>query len=168
MLYVDGKAAGVETRFTNGLDVNPRSRPVFAFHKPETLADWLADAKLTDRASAEASVHQRSAKSLRGGMDDSAESPKVAEAAPEYIQRGPTFLSRMQHMPPLEEKDLWPAQPIISSTTKRRFRMFTPLGTPTSQLSDGEPLPVYAPPSTRTQGKPHGTRSIFPSRNASR
>ena len=32
----------------------------------------------------------------------------------------------------------------------------------------GEPLPVYMPPSTRTQGKPHGTWSIFPSRNASR
>src|SRR5262245_29554561 len=46
--------------------------------------------------------------------------------------------------------------------------MFTPLGTPTSQLSVGEPLPVYAPPSVRWHGKPHGTRSILPSRNASR
>src|SRR6185295_8863845 len=51
---------------------------------------------------------------------------------------------------------------------KRRLAMFTPAGTPTSQLSDGEPLPVYAPPSKRTQGKPQGTRSSFFSRNASR
>ena len=28
--------------FTNGLDPMPRSRPVFNFHRPETLADWVA------------------------------------------------------------------------------------------------------------------------------
>ena len=32
------ESTGVETFFTNGLDPDPRSRPVFAFHKPETLA----------------------------------------------------------------------------------------------------------------------------------
>ncbi|MEW6599826.1 MAG: type III restriction endonuclease subunit R, partial [Nitrospirota bacterium] len=31
-----------ETQFTNRLDPDPRSRPVFSFHRPETLADWLA------------------------------------------------------------------------------------------------------------------------------
>src|SRR3972149_2282556 len=36
------QSTGVETRFTNGLDPEPRSRPVFAFHHPETLAEWLA------------------------------------------------------------------------------------------------------------------------------
>jgi type I restriction enzyme R subunit len=36
------QSTGVETRFTNGLDPNPRSRAVFALHKPELLADWLA------------------------------------------------------------------------------------------------------------------------------
>ena len=30
-----------ETRFTNGLDPQPRSRNVFSFHKPETLGEWL-------------------------------------------------------------------------------------------------------------------------------
>jgi len=29
---------GVETRFTHGLDPQPRARAVFAFHKPELLA----------------------------------------------------------------------------------------------------------------------------------
>src|SRR5208282_4668818 len=29
------------TRFTSGLDPDARSHQVFAFHRPETLADWL-------------------------------------------------------------------------------------------------------------------------------
>ena len=35
------ESTGSETRFTNGLDPQPRSRNVFSFHKPETLAEWL-------------------------------------------------------------------------------------------------------------------------------
>lgn len=35
------QSTGVETRFTNGLDPFPRSRPVFHFHRPETFADWI-------------------------------------------------------------------------------------------------------------------------------
>ncbi|MHB1582389.1 MAG: type I restriction endonuclease subunit R [Acidimicrobiales bacterium] len=38
------ESTGFETRFTNGLDPEPRSREVFAVHRPETLAGWLADA----------------------------------------------------------------------------------------------------------------------------
>jgi type I site-specific restriction endonuclease len=41
------QSTGIETRFTNGLDPTPRSRPVFAFHKPELLADWLGLASTT-------------------------------------------------------------------------------------------------------------------------
>ncbi len=33
---------GAVTQFTNGLDPVPRSRPVFNFPRPETLADWIA------------------------------------------------------------------------------------------------------------------------------
>lgn len=36
------QSTGVETRFTNRLDPDPRSRQVFHFHRPETLARWLA------------------------------------------------------------------------------------------------------------------------------
>ena len=39
------ESTNVETRFTNGLDPEPRSRRVFAFHRPETLARWLAEAE---------------------------------------------------------------------------------------------------------------------------
>ena len=35
------QSTGVETRFTNLLEPDARSRPVFAFHRPETLAVWL-------------------------------------------------------------------------------------------------------------------------------
>ncbi len=38
------ETTGVETRFTSLLDPEPRSRPVFAFHQPETLAAWLEQA----------------------------------------------------------------------------------------------------------------------------
>ena len=35
------ESTGVETRFTNELDPQPRSRNVFSFHTPRTLAEWL-------------------------------------------------------------------------------------------------------------------------------
>lgn len=35
------ESTGVETFFTNGLDPEPRSRRVFAFHRPETLLNWV-------------------------------------------------------------------------------------------------------------------------------
>jgi type I restriction enzyme R subunit len=36
------ESTGIETHFTNGLDPQPRARSVFAFFRPELLADWLA------------------------------------------------------------------------------------------------------------------------------
>ncbi|WP_406312698.1 DEAD/DEAH box helicase family protein [Streptosporangium sp. NBC_01639] len=38
------ESTGVETRFTNGLDPDPRSRGVFSFHRPETVAAWMTEA----------------------------------------------------------------------------------------------------------------------------
>jgi type I restriction enzyme, R subunit len=43
------ESTGVETYFTNTLDPQPRSRPLFAFHRPETLAAWVQE-PLTLRA----------------------------------------------------------------------------------------------------------------------
>ncbi len=37
------QSTGVETRFTSLLEPDARSRPVFAFHRSETLAQWLED-----------------------------------------------------------------------------------------------------------------------------
>jgi type I restriction enzyme R subunit len=75
------QSTGVETRFTNGLDPQPRSRPVFAFHRPEMLATWL----------------------------ELAQEQKAAEPSVPY-GTGKTFLEKLQHMPPLHSEGLWPAQ----------------------------------------------------------
>jgi type I restriction enzyme R subunit len=45
------ESTGVETRFTNLLEPDPRSRPVFAFHRPETFAGWLEAESKTPGAS---------------------------------------------------------------------------------------------------------------------
>ena len=39
------ESTGEETFFTNRLDPDPRSRPVFAFHRPETLRTWVQEEK---------------------------------------------------------------------------------------------------------------------------
>ncbi len=39
------ESTGVITRFTDGKDPNPRSRELFNFHRPETLAKWLREPK---------------------------------------------------------------------------------------------------------------------------
>ncbi len=44
------ESTGVETRFTNGLDPIPRSRRVFAFHQPTTIARWMREAEANPQA----------------------------------------------------------------------------------------------------------------------
>ncbi len=44
MLPFSYETTGIETRFTNHLDPEPRSRHIFAFHQPKTLAEWLEQA----------------------------------------------------------------------------------------------------------------------------
>jgi type I restriction enzyme R subunit len=83
------ESTGAETHFTNGFDPAPRARNVFAFHRPETLAEWLAQARPT------------TVLSTSNGTATSANAPDA------------TFLARMQHMPPLppaQLAQLWPAQ----------------------------------------------------------
>ena len=84
------ESTGVETRFTNGLDPQPRSRPVFAFFRPELLVQWLT-------------YLPAQAASASGATD---------------FSEAPTFLRRMQSRPPLVTEwgqggahfKLWPAQ----------------------------------------------------------
>ena len=93
------QSTGVETRFTNGLDPEPRSRPVFAFHRPDMLADWL---RLLPAPAALATGHGAA--------------PHVAE------QPAPTFLHRLRHMPPLHDDRLWPAQRQAVANLERSLR----------------------------------------------
>ena len=81
------QSTGVESRFTSGLDPEPRSRPVFAFHRPETLRQLL---KLLPQGTA-----------MPTGSG--------ARGLPLH-EPPPTFLTRLRTMPPLFEQGLWPAQ----------------------------------------------------------
>ena len=79
------ESTGIETHFTNGLDPEPRARPVFAFHSPEMLGEWL--------------------RFLR-------DAPPTATNFAAHLanEPAPTFLARMRQMPVLIEDGLWPAQ----------------------------------------------------------
>ena len=77
------QSTGVETRFTNGLDPQPRSRPVFSFHRPETLA---------------ALIPQRS------------EAPKDLHGASLAAEAATTLRGRLKTLPPLSTTGLWAAQ----------------------------------------------------------
>ncbi len=77
-------STGVETLFANGLDPAPRSRRVFHFHRPETLAEWLAY-QGTAAQGADLTLHDAGSLSLRARLR---ELPKL----------------------PLDERNLWPAQ----------------------------------------------------------
>ena len=81
------ESTGVETRFTNQLDPEPRSRRLFSFHRPETLAGWLGEEPRLARS---------------GG-------PRVAEAPTGYTAKT-TLRACLRSMPPLDEPGLWPAQ----------------------------------------------------------
>ncbi|MDX1412326.1 MAG: type I restriction endonuclease, partial [Nitrospirales bacterium] len=83
------QSTGTETRFTNELDPVPRSRTTFAFHKPQTFAEWLEQAKAPPV--------------------DSQSVPLAAEPLATYKTYS-TLRKRLQQLPTLIEEGLWPAQ----------------------------------------------------------
>jgi type I restriction enzyme R subunit len=78
------QSTGVETHFTNGFDPDPRSRNLFAFHRPDTLASWL----------------QTSPPVVSGSSRDEQEG----------YSRPATFRRLLKTLPPLIEQGLWAAQ----------------------------------------------------------
>src|SRR6516165_4486278 len=52
------QSTGVETRFTNLLEPDAASRNVFAFHRPETLGEWLNDELAQPNSTAKARIRQ--------------------------------------------------------------------------------------------------------------
>lgn len=77
---------GAETRFTNLLDPDPRSRRVFAVHQPDTIADWMT-----------ADTLDKWVKS--GGFFTAADDTKPS-----------TLRARLRAMPPVEKAFLYPNQ----------------------------------------------------------
>ena len=60
------ESTGVETYFRDERDPSPRSRRVFAFHRPETLADWAAESDTLRRRLAQMpTVHPRATNGMR-------------------------------------------------------------------------------------------------------
>ena len=80
------ESTGIETRFTSRLDPEPRSRRVYSFLRPETLAAWL-DISAAPRAGA----------------------TMVAEERAGYLAKS-ALRAQLKSMPPLVETGLWPAQ----------------------------------------------------------
>nr|MDP2191803.1 DEAD/DEAH box helicase family protein [Rhodoferax sp.] len=100
------ESTGIETHFTQGLDPQPRARAVFAFHRPETLAAFLKELPAT---SVRPEPVEGPASTLRQAQDRPSSARTAEEPRPAY-GASQTFLARLQHMPPLIEAGLWPAQ----------------------------------------------------------
>ena len=80
------ESTGVETQFTNRLDPDPRSRQVFSFHSPQTLATWLG----TPAASG-------------------TNGHRIAEERGNY-SAADNLRQKLKVMPPLNTSGLWPVQ----------------------------------------------------------
>jgi type I restriction enzyme R subunit len=87
------ESTGVETYFTNGLEPEARARPVFAFHRPETLAEWASGGR------------------DQPGGDQPAGDQPIA----------PTLRARLRTLPPLHTGNLWSAQIEAISNLERSF-----------------------------------------------
>jgi len=98
------QSTGVETRFTNGLDPEPRSRRVFAFHRPATLAAFGPHSpSLSPNARREGDPGVLGADAgVGGGLR------RVAEPGKGYGSA--SLRGRMHYMPPLHAPDLWDVQ----------------------------------------------------------
>jgi type I restriction enzyme R subunit len=77
------ESTGADTQFTNLLDPKPRTRQVFAFHRPETLLE-----------------------AFRPPGSPVVALPMVAEVT----KPSPTLRERLTQLPPLVDKGLWPVQ----------------------------------------------------------
>ena len=80
------ESTGAETHFTNRLDPEPRSRLVFSFHTPETLATWIG-------------VSEPPGSVTQG----------IAEERRDYLPPS-NLRQKLQVMPPLNASGLWPVQ----------------------------------------------------------
>ena len=96
-------STGVETRFANLLDPEHRTRPVFAVHRPETLAEWLRAETLEQWLAARA-----------GGS-------LAAEASPGFGSRPSTLRARLRRMPPVHIPNLWPNKIEALQNLERSF-----------------------------------------------
>jgi len=96
-------STGIETRFANLLDPEHRTRPVFAAHRPETLAEWLRAETLEQWLAARA-----------GGS-------LAAEASRGFGSQPSTLRARLRRMPPVHIPNLWPNKIEALQNLERSF-----------------------------------------------
>lgn len=104
-------STGVETRFINGLDPEPKTRAISAnlahIHRPDTLGDWITAETLDEwvkRLHAEA-----------GGLHTSADDTHPS-----------SFRARLQTLPPLEPGTLYPNQIEAVTNLEESFKRNRP------------------------------------------
>lgn len=114
MLY---ESTGVETRFTNMLDPEPRSRRVFAFHRPEALVAWAKAA--LESGSQFPHGYQ--------GQHGAIVPAKVAEGEAPYDAEPATLAGRLQRLPlSVDDPTLWPAQRVAIINLDLSLRQHKP------------------------------------------
>ncbi len=80
------ESTGVETQFTNEMDPEPRSRSIFSFHTPATLARWV------------------------GVPEGLSVSPGLVAETEDSYHTADNLRQRLKTMPPLDPAGLWPVQ----------------------------------------------------------
>src|SRR5437868_10019454 len=82
------ESTGIETQFTNQLDPSPKSRNVFAFHRPETLLEYLEpDAQLNTRLVNLRTANQMPKRSIWSALLDAIRNPDTYAAANKPLAR---------------------------------------------------------------------------------
>jgi len=91
------ESTGVETLFRDNRDPSPRSRRVFAFHRPETLNEWLTEGRGEPSGSTV--------------TNDSDSSNANQDTGSGWVARPyATLRGRLQNLPPLNAGKMWSAQ----------------------------------------------------------
>jgi len=98
-LYV---STGIETNFVNLLDPEPRSRRIFNFHRPETIAEWLQARNLPEW--------------IRGWGGN----PPALDAARAVLPS--SLRARLRAMPPVAIADLWENKQRALENLEKSFR----------------------------------------------
>jgi type I restriction enzyme R subunit len=104
-------STGIETRFINGLDPDPKTRAISAnvpeIHQPETLAEWIGAETLDAWVKRLHGDH--------GGLYTAADDTRPA-----------SFRARLTTMPPLDPGSLYPNQIEAVTNLERSFRKNRP------------------------------------------